>query len=38
MYEMLTAIAKETPVSGNAEGSYVTMRSKHGLIFGVINM
>lgn len=26
------------PVSGNAHGSYVTLRSKNGLIFGVINI
>ncbi|KAF8325239.1 urea transporter [Cantharellus anzutake] len=31
MHELLTA------VSGNAHGSYLTMRSKNGLIFGVIN-
>jgi len=38
MHELLTAAAAVTPVSGNAHGSYVTMRSKNGLIFGVINI
>lgn len=36
MHELLTAVAAANPVAGNAEGSYVTMRSKSGLIFGVI--
>ena len=38
MHELLTLRAAETPVPGNAHGSYVTMRSKNGLIFGVINV
>ena len=38
MTEMLTASAQANPVEGNAGGSYLTMRSKHGLIFGVINI
>jgi len=38
MHELLTAAALESPVPGNAGGSYVTMRSKNGLIFGVINI
>ncbi|KAK7457086.1 hypothetical protein VKT23_010387 [Stygiomarasmius scandens] len=38
MHELLTAAAQSAPVSGNAHGSYVTMRSKNGLIFGVINI
>ncbi|KAI0300569.1 urea transporter [Multifurca ochricompacta] len=38
MHELLTAAAVSRPVSGNAHGSYVTMRSKNGLIFGVINI
>ncbi|KAF7299220.1 Urea transporter [Mycena indigotica] len=38
MYDLLTAAAKTSPVPGNAHGSYVTMRSKNGLIFGVINI
>ncbi|KAI0254582.1 urea transporter [Lactifluus subvellereus] len=38
MHELLTAAAVLRPVSGNAHGSYITMRSKNGLIFGVINV
>ncbi|THU99019.1 urea transporter [Dendrothele bispora CBS 962.96] len=38
MHELLTAAAESASVSGNAHGSYVTMRSKNGLIFGVINI
>ncbi|KAK0450295.1 urea transporter [Desarmillaria tabescens] len=38
MYELLTSAAASHPVSGNAHGSYVTLRSKNGLIFGVINI
>jgi SSS family transporter len=38
MHELLTAAAAARPVSGNAHGSYITMRSKNGLIFGVINV
>ncbi|KAL8287292.1 hypothetical protein RQP46_003744 [Phenoliferia psychrophenolica] len=38
MYDMLTAVGKAKPVSGNAEGSYLTMKSNGGLIFGVINI
>ncbi|PBK83965.1 urea transporter [Armillaria gallica] len=38
MHELLTSAAMLHPVSGNAHGSYVTLRSKNGLIFGVINI
>ena len=38
MYELLTAASTVAPVPGNAQGSYLTMRSKNGLIFGVINI
>ncbi|KAI0002534.1 urea transporter [Russula compacta] len=38
MHELLTTAAVSRPVSGNAHGSYITMRSKNGLIFGVINI
>ncbi|KDR70212.1 hypothetical protein GALMADRAFT_144884 [Galerina marginata CBS 339.88] len=38
MHELLTAAAAAAPIPGNAHGSYVTMRSKNGLIFGVINI
>lgn len=38
MHELLVKAATERPVAGNAHGSYLTMRSKNGLIFGVINI
>jgi Na+/proline symporter len=38
MHELLTAASTAAPISGNAKGSYLTMRSKNGLIFGVINI
>lgn len=38
MHELLVAVAKKDPVPGNADGSYLTMRSLNGLIFGVINV
>ncbi|KAK7062641.1 hypothetical protein VNI00_000129 [Paramarasmius palmivorus] len=38
MHELLTKAAEANPVAGNAHGSYITMRSKNGLIFGVINI
>lgn len=38
VYELLTAAAKAHPVAGNAEGSYLTMRSHDGAIFFVINI
>jgi Na+/proline symporter len=38
MHKLLTAQSLANPVSGNAKGSYMTMRSKNGLIFGVINI
>ncbi|KAJ7035211.1 urea transporter [Mycena alexandri] len=38
MYELLTNASTAAPVPGNAHGSYITMRSKNGLIFGVINI
>ena len=38
MHELLTAASAANPVPGNAQGSYLTMRSKNGLIFGVINI
>lgn len=33
MYDMLQAAAARHPIDGNAEGSYVTMRSRSGIIF-----
>jgi len=38
MHELLTTASELTPIAGNAHGSYLTMRSKNGLIFGVINI
>ncbi|OJJ47805.1 hypothetical protein ASPZODRAFT_141375 [Penicilliopsis zonata CBS 506.65] len=38
VYDALVAAAKAHPVAGNAEGSYLTMRSKNGGIFWVINL
>jgi len=38
MHDLLASAAAARPVSGNAKGSYMTMRSKNGLIFGVINV
>jgi Na+/proline symporter len=34
----LVEASKRHPVSGNAEGSYLTMRSKEGAVFFVINI
>ncbi|KAG5718486.1 hypothetical protein E4T56_gene4477, partial [Termitomyces sp. T112] len=38
MHNLLTAASAASPVPGNAHGSYLTMHSKNGLIFGVINL
>lgn len=38
VYDLLTEAAKNEPVPGNAGGSYLTMRSKEGAIFFVINI
>lgn len=38
MYAMLQTAGANNPISGNAGGSYLTMRSKSGLIFGVLNI
>ena len=38
MHALLAKAAAEQPVAGNAQGSYLTMRSKNGIIFGVINV
>lgn len=38
VYDALVAAAKAHPVEGNAEGSYLTMRSKEGGIFWIINL
>ncbi|MCJ1412970.1 hypothetical protein MMC19_007071 [Ptychographa xylographoides] len=38
VYDLLVEAANRHPVSGNAEGSYLTMQSKEGAIFFVINI
>ena len=34
LYELLLVAGKETPVAGNQSGSYLTMKSNQGLVFG----
>ncbi|KAI0776597.1 Na+/solute symporter [Trametes elegans] len=34
IYELLVQAGKDTPVDGNADGSYLTMKSNQGLVFG----
>ncbi|GJN87569.1 hypothetical protein Rhopal_000523-T1 [Rhodotorula paludigena] len=38
MYDMLVEASARWPVDGNAEGSYLTFRSKSGIIFMIINL
>lgn len=38
VYDLLMQAAKAHPVDGNAEGSYLTMQSREGAIFFVINI
>ncbi|OMP82552.1 putative urea active transporter 1, partial [Diplodia seriata] len=38
VYDLLVEASARHPVDGNAEGSYLTMRSKEGAIFFVINI
>ncbi|KZT37750.1 urea transporter [Sistotremastrum suecicum HHB10207 ss-3] len=38
MHDLLARASEVNPVPGNAHGSYLTIRSKDGLIFGVINV
>ncbi|KAF8122965.1 urea transporter [Boletus edulis] len=38
MHLLLSQASQIMPVSGNAQGSYLTLRSLNGLIFGVINL
>jgi urea-proton symporter len=38
VFELLVAAADRHPVEGNEQGSYLTMRSKEGAIFFVINI
>lgn len=34
IYDLLVSAALDTPVEGNAEGSYLTMKSNAGILFG----
>ncbi|KAL4813282.1 Sodium:solute symporter family-domain-containing protein [Aspergillus spinulosporus] len=38
MHDLLKTAAVERPVEGNIEGSYVTLKSNSGLVFGVIEL
>ncbi|KAI1334666.1 Na+/solute symporter [Xylariaceae sp. FL0016] len=38
VYDLLVKAAMDHPIDGNAQGSYLTMRSKEGVIFFVINI
>lgn len=38
VYDALAAASTRHPVAGNAEGSYLTMRSQEGAVFFVINL
>ena len=38
VYDLLVKAGKSHPVSGNADGSYLTMRSQEGAIFFIINL
>ncbi|RVX70503.1 hypothetical protein B0A52_05154 [Exophiala mesophila] len=38
LYDLLVEAAESRPVSGNKDGSYVTLKSNFGLIFGVIQL
>ncbi|KAK6525137.1 hypothetical protein TWF694_005283 [Orbilia ellipsospora] len=38
VYELLVEMAKESPVDGNQDGSYLTMRSREGAMFFIINL
>lgn len=38
VYDLLQQAAIDNPVEGNAEGSYLTMRSREGAIFFIINI
>ncbi len=38
VYDLLVKAATDHPVEGNKDGSYLTMQSREGAIFFVINM
>ena len=38
LYELLVEAAREVPVAGNHNGSYLTMKSNQGLVFGAATL
>jgi urea-proton symporter len=38
LYDLLKQAGLESPVPGNADGSFLTMKSNSGIIFGVITI
>lgn len=38
MHHLLSEATQVMPVAGNAQGSYLTLRSLNGLVFGIINL
>lgn len=38
MYDLLQKAAIKRPISGNQDGSYMTLKSNYALIFGVIQL
>ena len=38
MWDLLNQAAIKYPIEGNAQGTSLTLRSKSGLIFGVLNI
>ncbi|KAL4917373.1 Sodium:solute symporter family-domain-containing protein [Aspergillus aurantiobrunneus] len=38
MYDLLQTASVERPVDGNTDGSYLTLKSNYGLVFGVIQL
>lgn len=38
LYDLLVLAGERSPIAGNAGGSYLTLSSKSGAIFGVINL
>ncbi|KAF2035339.1 Na+/solute symporter [Setomelanomma holmii] len=38
MYDLLVKAGEQRPISGNKEGSYLTLKSNFGLVFGVIQL
>ncbi|KAH7311032.1 urea active transporter [Rhexocercosporidium sp. MPI-PUGE-AT-0058] len=38
LYDLVTAASARTPISGNHDGTYMTMTSKSGIFFGIIHV